>query len=156
MAVLLNLSIVENSGIAISYDIALRKHIAQLARQRRTDIDYAKLLSEECFEVKKQIYSSRSSQKVEDKGKGKGDKGKGKRAKDSLPINMRPISITSRIGTRTKHGSTLNRRIIIIRKETGTRKEKKTEISISQTFSIAATSQIEASPFSSAIARFAA
>ena len=87
LAVLLNLSIVENSGVAIAYDIALRKHCATLARQRRSDIDFRRLLSEECQEVKKQVYSQRSaalpSNPSQEKGKGKkgkkgGDPGAGK------------------------------------------------------------------------------
>ena len=80
MAVFLNISIVENSGIAIAYDIAIRKHCATLARQRGSDINYFRLLSEECQEVKRQVYSARYQHppaQEKGKGKGKGKKGQG-------------------------------------------------------------------------------
>ena len=77
LAVLMNIAVVEHAGIAIAYDIALRKYLAQLARQRRTDIDFAHLLSEENPDIKKQVYANRASNnKGEDprKGKSKGSK----------------------------------------------------------------------------------
>ena len=89
LAVTLNISVVENSGIAIDYDIAIRKHCAALARQRRSDIDFAHLLSQEQPEIKKQVIAHRSAGSSDDpagKKKGKG-KGKGKKGKDGQRSN---------------------------------------------------------------------
>ena len=81
VALILNMAIVEHAGVAIAYDIALRKYASQLARQRRTDIDFVRLLSEENADIKKQVYANqRNSGKGEDternkrKGKGKGER----------------------------------------------------------------------------------
>ena len=77
---LFNISIVGNSGVSIAYDMAIRKRCATLARQRGSDIDYFRLLPEECQEVKRQVYSARSqhsSSQEKGKGKGKGKKGQG-------------------------------------------------------------------------------
>ena len=46
-AIMTNLSVTDNSGVAIAYDVLMRKNIAQIARRRSTDIDYAQLLPEE-------------------------------------------------------------------------------------------------------------
>lgn len=69
LAVLRNLSISENAGIAIANDISPIKFLAQLARRRRTDVDYAKLLGGETMGIKKKVYAQLSSTKpnVEEK-----------------------------------------------------------------------------------------
>ena len=59
LAVRLNLPIVANSGVAIAYDVAPRKHCAAIARQCRSDADFSRLLPEGRQEAKKQVYSSR-------------------------------------------------------------------------------------------------
>ena len=80
-AVMLTMAISDNVGVAIAYDMQMRKHIANLARQRRTDIDFAQLLSKENEEIKKQVIAQRSPKTLatdkDPKKKGKG-KGKGK------------------------------------------------------------------------------
>ena len=52
LPIALNLPIVENRGIAIDYDLAIRTHCATLARRRRSDIDFAHILSREQAEIK--------------------------------------------------------------------------------------------------------
>ena len=59
IALILNMAIVEHAGIAIAYDVALRKYASQLARKRRADIDFHRLLPEGCPEIKKQIYANK-------------------------------------------------------------------------------------------------
>ena len=91
-AVLLNIAISDNVGVAIAYDMQIRKHISHLARQRRNDVDYAQLLSKENEDIKKQVLAQRAAKqsnpdkdlKNKDKGKGKG-KGKGNAAGKGKP-----------------------------------------------------------------------
>ena len=78
---LLNLAAVENDGVAIAYDGAIRKHCSTLARQRRSDVDFGILLSGECQEIKKQVYSARSQNSPLSK------RGKGKKEKRNRPRN---------------------------------------------------------------------
>ena len=80
LAVLPNLSAVGNSGAAIAYDISIRKHCATLARHRHSDIDFGRILPEECREIKKQVFFQRpipaSSSSYTDQEKWGGRKGK--------------------------------------------------------------------------------
>ena len=91
IAITLNLSVIENSGVAISYDMLMRKHIAQLARQRHTDVDFASLLSKENEDIKKQVLAQRAiahkTKDSKDDGKKqlKGNKGKGKNGYTKKP-----------------------------------------------------------------------
>ena len=76
-AILLNMAVTDNVGVAISYDIQLRKHVAHLARQRRTDVDFALLLSKENEEIKKQVLAQRNPKPtVAEKETGKSPKAK--------------------------------------------------------------------------------
>ena len=80
LAIIFNISIVENIGIAIAYDQAIRKYVPHLARQRRKDVDFSRLLSEGNAEIKKHVYAQRADPKPEaDRPKAKG-KGKGSKA----------------------------------------------------------------------------
>ena len=76
----LNLSIVENSGGDIEYDLAIRKQCADLARRRRSSIDFDRLLSQEQAEIKKHVIAHRTAppahagdppNQIRRKGKGK-------------------------------------------------------------------------------------
>ena len=59
-AVMLTMAISDNVGVAIAYDMQIMKHIANLARQRRTDIDFAHLLPKGNEEIKKQVIAQRT------------------------------------------------------------------------------------------------
>lgn len=80
-AAMLTLAETDNAGVAISYDLQIRKHIAHLARQRRADIDFDQLLSKRSEDLKKQVTSRRTTKTLttdkDPKKKGEG-KGKGK------------------------------------------------------------------------------
>ena len=52
LGVLFNLAIVENPGIAIAYDVAIRKQIAALSRLRRSGVGFAHLLPYESDQIK--------------------------------------------------------------------------------------------------------
>ena len=89
ISVMLNLSVVENSGFAVAYDLLMRKHIAHLARQRRVDVDFNLLLSKENEDIKKQVVAQRTgalkSKGDKDDPKKKGKKGKGKQGAEKKP-----------------------------------------------------------------------
>ena len=79
-AVMLTIAVTDNVGVAIAYDMQIRKHIAHLARQRHTDVDFAHLLSKENEDIKRQVLAQRipkapaPEKEVKKKGKGKGKK----------------------------------------------------------------------------------
>ena len=66
IGVLINIAIVENSGIAISYDILVRKHLRTLCRKRKSDTVYYALLASEIPELEKQLYTARNAQRPEE------------------------------------------------------------------------------------------
>ena len=74
---MLNLAVADNSGVAIAYDMLMRNHIAQSARQRRADIDHAHLLSKESEDIKKQVLA----QRIADQKPAKEDKQETKKVK---------------------------------------------------------------------------
>ena len=55
LGIVLNLAVTENVPTALLYDSQLRAHIADLARQRSVNVDYATLLAEENIAVKRQV-----------------------------------------------------------------------------------------------------
>ena len=73
LGAIMNIAVVENAGIAIAYDLALRKFIAQLARRRR--YDFSCLLSEECHGGKNKYIHSDHSNQMNPSPKGKERKG---------------------------------------------------------------------------------
>ena len=64
LSIVLHLGVIESAAFAISYDCELRNRIQRLARKRDSNVDFAKLLSEENEDVKRYLKS--------DLGKGKG------------------------------------------------------------------------------------
>ena len=57
---MLTIAVTDNVGVAIAYDMQIRKHIAHLARQRRTDVDFAHLSPKGNEDVKRQVLVHRT------------------------------------------------------------------------------------------------
>ena len=104
LSAVIHLAVVETAAFAIAYDAELRGRTQRLARRRDTQVDFAKMLSEENEDVKRYLEIDLGKGKAPAKAdppkghKGVGHKGKGAKASANSPNWIQIPQTTNVVG----------------------------------------------------------
>ena len=74
MGIILNLSVIENVGVALKYREFLHAQLELSARGRATDVDYFRMLSEEQIDIRRRFAKPPTAQEWQSKPSSSGGK----------------------------------------------------------------------------------